>query len=213
MREIDHGSPAARGLLHQEKTTVKTRTRISGDFIGSFGKHPLDLLPQGLSPRRACPVRRKRYRSARKGRRRVQEGNTVTVPENGHDPGLGSYRLPLPPERSQATPNSQRESRPVRLTSFRLLYLFPQSGRSLRRKRKREPYPCGSSSSCQPGQNGKKTTSASEQDEHQRSSSALNQTLMTHRPSSSCRFLRNPGRKKGTLNKSVVGSRPHLGQR
>ena len=49
MRERNHGSPAARGLIHQEKTTVKAGTRISGDFLGSFGKHPLDLLPQGLS--------------------------------------------------------------------------------------------------------------------------------------------------------------------
>ena len=44
---------------------------------------------------------------------------------NGHYPGLRSYSLPPPPVRSQATPYSQWERRPVRLTSFRLLYLFP----------------------------------------------------------------------------------------
>ena len=119
-------------------------------------------MPQGLSPRRACPVRRKRYRGARKGRRRVPEGNPVTVPENGHHPGLGSYRLPPPPVQSQAPPNSQRESCPVKSTFSRLLCLYLRSGRSLRRKRKREPYTYSSSSSYQTGQKGKKTMSASE---------------------------------------------------
>ena len=114
-----------------------------------------------------------------RGRRRVREENTVTVPENGHYPGLCSYRLPPPPVRSQATPYSQKESRPVRSTSFRLLYLFPQSTGSLWRKRKREPYPCGSSSPCQTGQKGKKSTPTSEQDEHQRSSPASNQPTTT----------------------------------
>ena len=33
MREIDHGSPAASRLLHQEEATVKARTRISGKFL------------------------------------------------------------------------------------------------------------------------------------------------------------------------------------
>ena len=148
-----------------------------------YGKHPLDLLPQGLSPRRACPARRKRYRGARKGRRRVQEGNTVTVPENGHHPGLGSNCLPLSPVRSHAAPYPHRESHPVRSTFSRLPYL--RSGRSLRRKRKREPFPCGSSSSYQTGQKGKKTTSASEQYELQKSSPAQNQTptiQQTHQP-------------------------------
>ena len=109
----------------------------------------------------------------------------VTVLENGHHPGLCSYCLPPPPVLSQATTNSQRESCPVRSTSFQLLCLFPQSGRSLQRKRKSEPYPCGSSSSCQPGQKGKKTTSASKQDGHQRSPPAQNQpstTQQTHQP-------------------------------
>ena len=110
---------------------------------------------------------------------RVREGSTVTAPENGHDPELHSYRLPPPPVWSQAAPNSQWESRPIRSTSFRLLYLFPQSGRSLRTKRKREPYPCGSSSSYQTGQKRKKPTPASEQDEHQRSSPASNQPTTT----------------------------------
>ena len=207
MREIDHRSPAARRLLHQEEATVKSGTRISGDFKSSFGKHPLDLLPQGLSPRRACPVRRKRYRGARKGRRRVQKGNPVTVPENGHHPGLSSYCLPPPPVLSQATPNSQRESRPVRSTFSRRLCLY------LRRKRKREPYPCSSSSSYQTGQKGKKTTSASEPDELQKSSSAQSQTPTIQQTHHRRRLPRNPGWMEGTLHKSVVRSRMHLGQR
>ena len=52
-------------------------------------------------------------------------------------------------------------------------------------KRKREPYHCSSSSSCQTGLKGKKMTSASELDELQKSSPAQNQTppiQQTHQP-------------------------------
>ena len=96
----------------------------------------------------------------------------VTVPENGHYPGLSSNCLPPSPVRSQAAPNPHRESHPVRSTFSWLLCLYLRSGRSLRSKRKWEPYPCGSSSSYQTGQKRKKTTSASEQDGLQRSSPA-----------------------------------------
>ena len=51
--------------------------------------------------------------------------------------------------------------------------------------RKREPYPCDSSSSCQIGQKGKKTTSVSGPVKLQRNSPAQSQTLttqLTHPP-------------------------------
>ena len=103
--------------------------------------------------------------------------------EHSNRPGERSPpRTPLqsPATASSAEPGSPQlskgESRPVRSTFPRRLCLYLRSGRSLRRKRKREPYPCGSSSSFQTGQKGKKTTSASEQDGLQKSSPAQSQT-------------------------------------
>ena len=79
--------------------------------------------------------------------------------------------------RSQAAPYPHRERRPVRSTFSRHLYLFLRSGRSLWRKRKKEPYHYCSSSSCQTGLKGKKTPSASEQDEFQKNSPVQSRTL------------------------------------
>ena len=102
------------------------------------------------------------------GGRRVRERDAVTVPKNSHHPGLRSNRLPLPPVQSQATPNPHWKKIPVRQTSSRPPYLFLPSGRSLGRKRKREPCLCLSSSSGQTGPREKKKPTASGSGKHQR---------------------------------------------
>ena len=96
--------------------------------------------------RRPCPVRRKRYRSAREGRRRIQEGDAIPVPQDGQHPGTCSNCLPVPMHR-QTTPHPQQRRDPVRRTFSWPLFVCNLSSRSCWRKLKRVPYPCDPSSS------------------------------------------------------------------
>ena len=138
MREVDHGVPAPRHLFHQEKMTVEAGTQIEDDRQGILGQHLLDLLTQGQCPRRSCPIRWKRYRGASEGRRRILEGDAVSIPQDGQHPGLSSKSLPVPPVRPTGNPPST-ERDPIRRTFSRPLFACY---RSCRKPMKRAPYPC-----------------------------------------------------------------------
>ena len=140
-------------LFHQEKATVEAGTRIEDDLQGILGQHLLDLLVQGQRSRRSCLVRRKQYRGAREGRRRVQGGDVISVPQDGQHPGTCSNRLPVPPMHRWTTPHTQRRRDPVRRTFSRSLSVYP---RSRRRPPKRVPFLCYFSSSDHAGKRKRK---------------------------------------------------------
>ena len=137
----------------RERSRVSSRQRPSPSGKGDCKSRDPDLGRfLRLEPEESLPGTSETIPGCKKGEEES--------PRKEHSNHPGERSLPRTLLLSPATassaepgnPNSQRESRPVRSTSFGLLYLFPQSGQSLRRKRKREPYPCGSSSSCQTGQ-------------------------------------------------------------
>ena len=78
------------------------------------------------------------------GCERVQEGDVITVPQDGQHPGICSNCLPVPPMRRQTTPHLQQRQDPTRRTSSRPLFVCHRSGR---RPPKRAPHPCDPSNS------------------------------------------------------------------
>ena len=154
------GHQPPRHLFHKKKTTVEAGTRIEDDFQGVLGQHLRDLLAQRQGSRRSRPVSRKQHRVAREGRRRVQEGNAVTVPQDRQHPGTRSNGLPEPPVRRQTAPHSQQRRNPIR-TFSRSLFVYLRIDRSHPSSLKRVSYPWTPASSYPGGKKKRKTQSKS----------------------------------------------------